>query len=235
MKRLIMPPPVERRAVLACGLMATTAAAAWWATPTKLLAQLQPLPDLSTLIPERIGHWVVQAGGPPILVAQDVQAVLDKLYQQTLTRIYQDEQGREVMLAAAYGGDQSDATRAHRPEVCYPAQGFRVEQNHAAQIDLNLNRRLPVRRLMAQLGQRHEPLTYWMSVGGSLATTGWEQKKAQLAWGLRGWVPDGLLFRVSTLDRLPQRAWERQAGFIRQLYDCVLPPWRQRVFGGERS
>ena len=235
MKRLSMPTPVERRAVLACGLMATSAAAAWWSTPTKLLSQIQPMPDLSTLIPERIGHWVVQEGGPTILVADDVQAVLDKLYQQTLARIYRDAQGREVMLAAAYGGDQSDATRAHRPEVCYPAQGFKVGQNHVAYVGLNAQRRLPVRRLMAQLGQRHEPLTYWMSVGGRVATTGWEQKKTQLAWGLRGWVPDGLLLRVSTLDRLPQRAWERQAVFIRQWYESVQLQWRQRVFGGEPS
>jgi EpsI family protein len=221
----------ERRALLASGLMTASAGAAWWVTPTKLMAQMHPMPDLSTLVPSDMPNWYAKSDGPPILMAADVKAVLDKLYQQTLTRIYQNDKGQEVMLAAAYGGDQSDATRAHRPEVCYPAQGFLVGQNHAAQVDLSGGSVLPVRRLLAKMGSRHEPLTYWMSVGGVVATTSWEQKKAQLAWGLQGWVPDGLLLRVSTLDRSAERAWQIQAEFIRQLYQSVLPMWRSRVFG----
>lgn len=58
---------------------------------------------------------------------------LDKLYSQTLTRTYINNDGYRIMLSVAYGENQlsSDVTQVHRPEFCYVAQGFYSEvKNH---------------------------------------------------------------------------------------------------------
>lgn len=231
----VWQPQASRRRVLAwTGGMLGAALLAEGATPRHHLAQDDPLPPLADLLPMTFGAWRGQAASAQQLVSPDVQAVLDRLYDQTLSRFYSHPRLGMVMLAAAYGGDQSDATRAHRPEVCYPAQGFVIGplDREVLVLDPALPRvELPVRRLQARLGSRHEPLTYWVTVGGLNATSGTEQKWAQLAHGLRGVVPDGLLLRVSSLEREGPKAWPVHNRFIQSLWQAVRPAHRHRVFG----
>lgn len=223
----------RRQWLLALAMMGT-AAASQWATPRRYSAQEDPLPSLGSLLPPRLGTWIGEDASRLQLVSPDVQAVLQRLYQQTLARLYRHPEHGMVMLAAAYGGDQSDATRVHRPEVCYPAQGFTV--THPFTHVMRLGRDgsavdLPVQRLVARLGSRHEPVSYWINVGGTVVTSGTQQKLAQMAHGLRGVVPDGLLVRVSTLDRQTDRAWSVHATFIAALHRGVSESHRARVFG----
>lgn len=223
-----------RRQWLLALAMTGTAAAAQWATPRRYMAQEDPLPVLGSLLPPRLGAWVGEDASRLQLVSPDVQAVLQRLYQQTLARLYRHPQHGVVMLAAAYGGDQSDATRVHRPEVCYPAQGFTVSRSFTQMIRLGGGDSildLPVQRLVARLGSRHEPVSYWINMGGTVVTSATQQKLAQLAQGLRGVVPDGLLLRVSTLDRQTDRAWGVHAAFIAALHRGVSEAHRARVFG----
>lgn len=225
---------MTRRSWLASGLMVATAAVAEGLTPRRFMALEAPLPTLPELFPMQVGAWIGSPAQPRMLITPDVQAVLDALYQQTLARLYDHPRLGQVMLAVAYGGDQSDATRAHRPEVCYPAQGFTVSGVHRDELSLMPHgslHRLPVRRMVARLGPRHEPVTYWINTGGTVATDGLEQKLAQMRHGLRGIVPDGMLMRVSSLDRDPERAWRVQTHFAQSLYQTMPPAWRHRVFG----
>ncbi len=192
------------------------------------------MPPLSRLLPERFAGWEGEDASRLQLVSADVQAVLDVLYQQTLARVYRHRRLGQVMLAAAYGGDQSDATRVHRPEVCYPAQGFAISNvqqerlvfGHGAE-----KRSLPVRRLIARMGSRHEPITYWITVGSLVAATASDQKLIQLRYAVRGVVPDGLLMRISSLERDVPQAWWVHRRFIDDLLSVVLPAHRERVFG----
>lgn len=229
-------PSWGRRALITGGLMVGAAGLAEVLTPRRLMAQEQPLPPLEQLFALNCEGWVGSGAPTQMLVSPDVRAVLATLYQQTLTRIYTHPRQGAVMLAAAYGGDQSDATRAHRPEVCYPAQGFTVHDVHRAVLTLGpaaQPRTLRVRRLQARLGTRHEPMTYWINTGGTVATSGLEQKLAQMREGLRGVVPDGLLVRVSTLDRDAPRGWRVQRQFLDALYRSTPVAWRHRLFGRE--
>lgn len=224
----------QRRAWLLGGLMTGAAAAATWATPTHLMAEDSPMPPLADLFGHRAGEWVGRPAQAGWVISPDVQAVLATLYEQTLAMHFEHPRLGAVMLAAAYGGDQSDATRAHRPEVCYPAQGFAVKQVHRQMIQLGQaegGQLLPVKRLVATLGSRHEPVSYWLNVGGRVATSAWEQKRAQMRHGVRGVVPDGLLVRVSSLDRSAQRGWWLQTRFLDDWWRSLAPAARQRIFG----
>lgn len=214
--------------VVLLAALAALAAYAW--RPTQHLADMRPKLDLAQLFPRGFGGWSEDTRGPVQLVSPDQQAVLNKIYNQTLSRTYVNSVGDRVMLSVAYGGDQSDGTRAHRPDVCYPAQGFQLRDDHSSTVSVGTHQ-VRSRMLVAQLGNRVEPIIYWTVVGERVALSGTEQKLAQLAYSTRGVIPDGMLVRVSTIDPDPERAYAIQRKFIEELAGNVVGVNRARVFG----
>ncbi len=211
-------------------LMLASAALAHIARPTVFLSNQHGAPKLEKVFPEHVGDWHVDASVIPVLQAPDVQERLDLIYDQVLSRTYVNRLGQQVMLSVAYGGDQSDATRVHLPEVCYPAQGFDISANAPATLPIR-GGQLPVRRLMAHQGLRQEPITYWVVVGHQVVLSGMDQKLAQLRYGLKGIVADGMLVRVSSIDNDMAHAHALQAGFIAGLAAVLPPNDRLRIFG----
>lgn len=218
-------------AVLACLLCVAAATGAWLWKPTVYLSDKLPKIELEQLFPRQFGEWRVDTSVPVQLVSPDQQAVLNAIYSQTLSRMYVNASGDRMMLSVAYGGDQSDATRAHRPEVCYPAQGFQIQRSQQAQLELTPDRSLKVRQLVARLGERIEPITYWTIVGDRVAISGTEQKLAQLKYSTTGLIPDGMLVRVSSIDRNVDRAFRLQQRFIVDMAASVAPAAQPRVTG----
>jgi EpsI family protein len=157
--------------------------------------------------------------------------MLDKIYNQTLSRTYIGPQGERIMLSVAYGGDQSDGTRAHRPEVCYPAQGFQILSGSESAIQLN-TKSLRVRQLVSKLGARVEPITYWVTVGESVALSGTEQKFAQLKYTLRGVIPDGMLVRISNIEPNAESAYVLHQTFVRELASSLPAAQAAQIVGG---
>jgi EpsI family protein len=221
---------VRWHALLATGLMLATSALSYFGKPSTYLADQIGKPDLEAIFPARFGSWRVDASIPIILPAPDVQAELNAIYNQVLARTYVNASGQRIMLSVAYGGDQYDGTSAHRPEGCYPAQGFDITANEKA-VQPVADGLLAVRRLMSRRGARHEPITYWVVVGSKVATTGIEQKLAQMRYGLRGVIADGMLVRVSSIDADMARGHAVQAGFISDMAAGMTGPVRPRVFG----
>lgn len=201
------------RAAVVAMLMALSFAAAMAWRPTAHLADQRPKVELETMFPKAFGDWQLDDRMPVQLVSPDAQAVLNKIYNQTLSRTYVNRAGDRIMLSVAYGGDQSDATRAHRPEVCYPAQGFQIVARSQAEVAVG-GRNLRVQQLVSKLGARNEPISYWITVGERVTLTGTEQKLAQLSYSLRGVIPDGMLVRVSSIDANVPRAYALQAAFL---------------------
>jgi EpsI family protein len=218
------------RAALVLALMVLSAAVAHWMTPSIHMSDKLGKPNLETLFPEEFGDWRVDARAAMVLPSPQTQALLDSIYNQTLTRTYINPLGYRIMLSVAYGGDQSDATRAHLPEVCYPAQGFQITANESGQINL-LNRPVAVRYLMSKYGNRHEPITYWLVVGDQVTVSRTDQKLAQFRLGLKGYIPDGMLVRVSSIDTNPAHGYQEQEAFLRDLAQAVPAAGRDRVFG----
>lgn len=216
--------------ILVAAVMCATAAFAYVARPTIHLSDEIGRPDLEALFPTAFLDWRVDSNGSVVLPAPDVQAKLNKIYNQVLSRIYINSVGERIMLSVAYGGDQSDGTRAHRPEVCYPAQGFQINSNRTAELRM-VDRSVLARTLMSELGARKEPITYWIVVGSEVATTGIEQKLAQMRYGFRGVIPDGMLIRVSSIDGNMFHGHKLQARFLFDLSQSIRTEDRSRVFG----
>lgn len=218
------------QAVIAFILMACAVAGAHLWRPTSHLADTRAKVDLEQMFPTAFGDWKVDTSLPVQLVAPDMQQFLAKIYSQTLSRTYINGQGQRIMLSVAYGGDQSDATRAHRPEVCYPAQGFQIIANQSGVVS-TATHPLRVRQLVAKAGGRVEPISYWVMVGDYDVLSGTEQKLAQLRYTTGGVVPDGMLVRVSNIDTNTVSAYKLHSQFIQQMSSAMPAAVMSRVMG----
>lgn len=224
-----MNPKRVKSVVIALAMMGV-AVLAHVATPSIRLADQSQRLQLEQIFTESFSDWKVDQSLPIILPSPDVQAKLDRIYNQVLNRTYVNRHGERIMLSVAYGGDQSDGTSAHKPEVCYPAQGFEVLSNRRNYLELN-DHRIGVRRIVSQLGSRIEPITYWIVIGDRVVTSGTEQKLAQIRFGMRGLIPDGILIRVSSIDKNSEHAFEIQDEFIRSMVAEMKTTDRARLIG----
>lgn len=186
--------------------------------------------SLEQMIPERFGDWVLDPTVVPIAPTPDVQANLDKLYSQLVSRAYVNPKGERIMLVVAYGGDQSDSLKAHRQEVCYQAQGFAIREVRSDALALS-GGTVPLVRVHAQNRQRSEPMSYWFTMGEHVAIGHAERLLTQIAYGLGGELPDGLLVRVSSVTDDTVMAYRAQDRFLQDLLQAVPAATRVRLAG----
>lgn len=224
---------LTRRSVLFGGVALASAAAAVQLQPrTRLSDQRLPV-RLESQVPQAFGNWKLLPGVVPVLPNPELQASLDALYSQTLARAYVGPADEKVMLSIAYGSDQSsEATAVHRPEFCYAAQGFRVQVVDKTWLDLG-SRRLQAQALLTSLGTRIEPVLYWITLDQQAMLPGISRKLGQLSLGLRGYIPDGMLVRVSSISAPDgiDDAFRVQRRFLADLFEVMPPPVRERYFG----
>ena len=167
----------------------------------------------------------------PVVPNPEVQAKLDVLYSSTLARTYRNAKGQRVMLSIAYGSDQSsEVTAVHRPEFCYSAQGFKVSDLGQTPLVIG-ERTLQVQHLIGVLGQRYEPITYWITLDETATLPGLNRKIAQIRYGLKNKIPDGLLFRVSTVGIAQDESFLLQKQFLTELAGNMSPTFVSRYFG----
>jgi len=223
---------LTRRAAIAAVLMAGAAVGGQAMVPTKRMALLRGPFKLADLVPSSFAGWHADNHAATGIVNPQTEALLNKLYSQMLDRIYLDDEGHRIMLSIAYGADQADDdVQLHYPEVCYPAQGFQVQSNRVSQIELPQGV-IKVRRLETHFSDsRFEPVTYWTVIGDRQSLSGWDRKISEIRHGLKGEIVDGLLFRVSSIDRNSSEAFEVQSGFIRDLVAALTPAARRQLAG----
>ena len=225
--------PWLRVGVLVFGMVLAFAAGEWL-RPTIRLAEIKPPIVLEEQIPQAFGEWRLDTSIRPVVPDPTLQAMLDVLYSQTLARTYINAKGERVMLSIAYGSDQgNEATAVHRPEFCYSAQGFRVKLIAKEVINID-GTAIPAARVLAQLGQRNEPITYWVTLGEVATLPGLGRKWQQVSFGLRGQIPDGMLVRVSSISSSTESAFALQQRFIEQMKAAVPADMKSRYFGSAR-
>jgi len=198
--------------------------------PTQKIAEMGPPVKLEAMVPKTFGEWREEPQNQTLIVDPQQTELIDRIYTQTLSRTYINLEGYRIMLSIAYGSDQSDAKQVHKPEVCYPAQGFTLKNKQYGRM-LTPNGDIPVTRIETSLGQRNEPVTYWITVANQVVGPGLDKKLTEMSFGLRGQIPDGLLFRLSSIDRDSGQAFEKQNIFTAQLL-AALPPEQQKRFIG---
>jgi EpsI family protein len=186
--------------------------------------------NLETMIPSAFGDWRLDPSVEPIAPAPDVQSNLDRIYNQIVSRAYVNDAGEQMMLTVAYGGDQSDALKAHRQEVCYSAQGFAIRGLERGTMSAG-GRTIPVTRFDAVRGERSEPVTYWLTMGDRVVLGRLERLRVQLASGLAGRLPDGMLVRVSSIGSDAARGYAAQQAFVASALAAMPPAHAARLVG----
>ncbi len=216
--------------LFACIAMLSAAVAAQALKPVHKISQTRKI-QLDRMIPQQFGDWRIDPNVRLVVPAPDVQASLDKIYDQIISRAYVNARGERMMLSIAYGGSQDDTLKAHRQEVCYSAQGFSI--SGLVHTTLAFGRStIPVTRMMAVQGERYEPVTYWFTMGDRVVLSRTERLLVQLKYGLSGEIPDGMLVRVSNLSSEPQRAYRAQEEFVHDLIGGMRAEDVAHLLGG---
>jgi EpsI family protein len=217
-------------ALILAAVMCGTSVAGFAARPNAKALDKGNAVSLETLVPKRFGEWSELPDQAAQVVNPQTKELLDKLYSQILTRSYVNEQGYRIMLSMAYGDDQRGGLQAHRPEVCYPAQGFKLGKVEDGPLVTPYGN-IDVRRLGTSIGSRNEPVTYWLTVGDQVIKNTFDKRMAQIRLGLTGQIPDGLLFRISSIDNDSARGFAMQQKFTADLMAAVPPVARKQLSG----
>jgi len=191
-------------------------------------------PVLESMVPSAFGDWSIDPTIVPVPPTAEAQAKLDRIYSQTVSRTYVNSRGERMMLTVAYGGDQSDALKAHRQEVCYTAQGFTIHDLHSADVAVP-GASIPATRMLAVRDDRFEPVTYWFTMGDRVVRGRLQRLATQLREGFAGRVPDGMLVRVSSISTNAKAAYAAQQAFIGELLAAAAPGDRVRLAGAPRG
>jgi len=219
------------RPLIVLVLMLGAAAVSVFAVPTKLLSDTRPGFDLESSIPKAFGDWKLDPFTVPIPPSPDQESAMAKIYDQILSRTYVNSQGERMMLSITYGSRQNQQMRAHRQEVCYSAQGFKISQLQRLPLTV-AGATVPSARMVATQGQRVEPVTYWFTMGDAAVMSYMDREVTQLRYALQGKIPDGYLVRVSSLSRDPTQAFAKQSEFADALMSNIDPELRKRLTGG---
>ncbi len=217
-------------AMLIFALMTCAALGSIALKPSRLLSDATAKIDIESSIPKTFGDWKVDESVVPINPSPSQQATLEQIYDQTVSRTYVNAKGQRIMLSVAYGASQTREMRAHRQEVCYAAQGFQINDLRHDLIAIG-GTQIPVTRMVAVHQYRTEPVTYWFTMGNGIVRSYLDRQLAQIKYAFSGLIPDGYLFRVSSIESNPEIAYERQIEFATQLLQASTPALRQKLLG----
>jgi len=206
------------RSLFLSALMALAGAAAAMVRPIE--KSVVAAPDLDALLPDDFGRWRRAPLSDAVLPAETKRGPGESVAY----RAYVDDLGRIVTLVAVYGPPLGDSVRLHRPETCYVAQGFFINERTIAAAA-----GVPVVTLDAQSPARREAVTYWLREGDAFTVRAGDSQWRRLT---RGWAPapDGALVRVSTIS--PDRPqFDLNRDFIDDFTAALSPEARRLLLG----
>lgn len=214
-------------------LMIVTAIGGYILKPTELLSNHNSKLVLTQAIPNVFGDWQVVTESRQTIVEPEQEALINMLYSQTYSHTFVNKvSGERVMLSLAYGETQTDGKEVHKPDICYPAQGFSISD--LKKVELAIDDKTPVihaNQLVAKMGARVEPIIFWTTLGTHTYSTRIQKKSIELNYALKNLIPDGMLFRVSVIDSDINKGNLTLHSFIKDLYNHIQSQDKQRVFG----
>jgi EpsI family protein len=200
-------------------------------TPTKKLSEIYPI-VLDSMIPKTFDGWYLDSVRHDVIQSPEQEAVIKNTYSQVLARTYVNNTGDRVMLSIAYTDNQTDnaGKQSHKPEICYPAQGFSIVSAEPFILKTKFGI-LKVRKLLAATTDRVEPIIYWTTVGNIVANDNFSIKKAQVKNGFSGVLPDGIIFRVSMISQKNPVEYSSLIKYIDSLLSVLSQSDRKRISG----
>jgi EpsI family protein len=208
---------------------------------------LQPQPiataegvTLAQSVPSQFGDWKEVSS-----VADQVdpskgttdEPSMDRPYDDVLMRAYGNSRGEVVLLALAYGRNQRQEVKIHRPDVCYTAQGFQlISRSHVA-LGLTGTAGTPVEgmRMLVKAPGRMEAVSYWIRIGDVFTDNAWAIRYHIFQQGMSGRAVDGVLVRASQIvsgaEAASPERYRVQEQFLSDLVRALPAPARRLLVG----
>ncbi|WP_306389453.1 exosortase-associated protein EpsI, B-type [Methylophilus aquaticus] len=196
----------------------------------ELSSKLSPV-DIEKMIPREFNGWHEINTKANYIVNPELNDTLSKTYDQVLSRLYVKNNHPPIMLSVAYTENQSNKSTIHMPEICYPAQGYQVKKHKSKSQLITKFGPIPVNQFIAEKPGRIESVSYWAMVGTKVVTNSWQLKFEQVKYGLRGYITDGLLFRVSIENTNINQAYASEEIFINDMMTAIQMSDRKRLAG----
>ena len=223
--------------VLGVAMIATAIGVEWWQPEFVTTAAHQ---KLAQSIPTQFGDWkevaVATDQVDPGKGAAD-EPNMDRPYDDVLMRAYENSRGDIVLLALAYGRNQRQEVKIHRPDVCYTAQGFQLVERSPVVLPVSATNGTPVHgmRMLVKAPGRVEAVSYWIRIGEVFTDNAWSIRYHILKRGLAGHAVDGVLVRASQI--IPGREesaadrYRLQEAFLADLVRALPDSARQLLLG----
>ncbi len=186
---------VARRAVLVGGAMVAAGLTAQVLMPRK--SERGPTATkIDPLMPSTIAGWTFTTREG---VVQTQETTPIEGYDQLITRVYTGTGLPTIMLLIAYGSTQGGSLQLHRPETCYPGEGFSIRNTANADLRLDGADKIAAQTFTAVRDERVEHLLYWTRISEYFPRTTSEEYLGIIRRVVNGIVPDGVLVRLSTI------------------------------------
>lgn len=221
----------SRRHFVVGGILACAAGGTYAAQPKVRNAPISK-DKFTGWVPQEVGPWTVVSASGVVLPPPD--ELSDRLYDNLVTRIFAAADEPPVMLCIAYNYKQDGVLQLHRPEVCYPAGGYKLSETRPVDLMLSPDREIAANAFTASGVERIEQVLYWTRLGNAFPRSWLDQRISVMQANLRGAVPDGALMRVSIADNDQARSLQILRRFLATFME-VSPPPLQRVLVGSTN
>lgn len=219
---------ISRRAFIASGALVAGAAGSLLLASRPRIA-VEPI-GLDGMIPRAFGGWRNTGNVVPILPDEAETMAVDRVYEESLTRIYERDDGAIMMLVVAHGRPDSGMLAIHRPATCYTSQGFTVSNATSIALPAPFTH-VYADKLFAERESRQEPILSWITVSGEQTGFGVTQKLRQLKAAWEGKPADAFLVRASTLAGDVPSSYTLIADFMVQFLRQLSPLERHLIAG----
>ncbi len=218
--------------------MIATALGVQWLQPEALA--IGGRETLAQSIPTQFGDWKeVSFAGDQIDPGKGTtdEPNMDRPYDDVLMRAYGNSHGDVVLLAVAYGRNQRQEVKIHRPDVCYTAQGFQLVERNAVSLPFGGRPEAAVHgmRMLVKAPGRTEAISYWIRIGNVFTENAWAIRYHIFKQGLAGQAVDGVLVRASRIEQGSGTAsgtrYRVQEQFLGDMVRALPPQARRLLLG----
>ena len=186
---------------------------------------------IEAAVPEQIGPWRGETQAGQASEAQD--ELTARLYDRVLARVYRAGVPGlpDIALLVAYGRGQDADVQLHRPDACYPPQGFVLSDPRALPIRLS-GRPVPAQIVTATRSDGVQQVLYWTRIAGAFPPDAAAERAVILQENLSGRMPDAVLVRLAVAGPDRDAALSAALRFIAALDAALSPDGRRLLVNG---
>lgn len=132
--------------------------------------------------------------------------------EEFILRKYEDSKGNRIKLYAAYFTSRK-GTSTHNPDVCYPAQGWKIEEKGTEVVEV-AGKKYKLAKRVFRRGHDEQMILFWFQIGDEVYSDKFKHQMAVIKSAVLTNQMRASIVRVSCLNRLDlEEALEKEKDF----------------------